>query len=141
MCATPQAKGQVQTAAVTLTESGRWVITGKARNKYPVYEATAVFDAGDEIIIKLRVTDSSGAGISGAQASIALSGPESLVLLSSVTNSEGEAEVSWATARPNKKGVGGTALGTYSAVVSGLNSTSHQWDEGPSELDFEIVAP
>lgn len=82
-----------------------------------------------------------GKNTAGAQAPIALSGPESLVLLSSVTNTEGEAEASWPTARPNKKGVGGTPFGSYSAVVSGLNSTSHQWDESPSELDFDIVAP
>jgi hypothetical protein len=139
MCATPEAKGQVQLAAVTLTETGRWITEGRARNKYPVYQATTVFDAGDEIIIKLRVTDSAGAGVSGAQASIAISGPESLVLLSSVSDSQGEAEARWATTRPNKKGIGGTTPGGYIAAVTGLNSTTHQWNGVPSELGFDIA--
>jgi hypothetical protein len=141
MCATPQARGQVQTAAVTLTETGRWITAGKARDKYPVYQATTVFDAGDEIIVKLRVTDSTGTGVGGAQASIAITGPESLVLLSSVTDSQGNAEARWATVKPNKRGVGGTTSGAYTAAVLGLNSTSHQWDGTPSELDFDIAAP
>ena len=141
LCATPQSPGQTQYASVAILETGHWVTEGKGRNRYPVYLASTEFPAGDEIIFKIRVTDESGTGISGTQASIAIYGPESVNLESLVTDSQGEAEATWATLRPNKKGIGGTAIGTYTAEITGIKSSTHQWNGIPGEWSFDIVLP
>jgi len=141
LCATPQSPGQTQYASAAVFETGHWVTEGKARNRYPVYQASTVFAAGDEIILRIKVTDESGIGIGGAQASISITGPESADLLSLLTDSQGEAEATWATVRPNKKGVGGTAVGAYSAAITGLKLSTHQWDGVAGEWSFTIVLP
>lgn len=141
LCATPQAPGQTQYASVAIYETGHWITEGRARNKYPVYETSTVFAAGDEIVIKVTVTDESGIGISGTQASIAITGPESVNLVSSITDSQGLAEVHWTTTSPNKKGVGGTATGVYTATVTGLSSATYEWDGAASTVNFSLVRP
>jgi len=141
LCATPQSPGQTQYASVAILESGHWVTEGKARNRYPVYYAATEFAAGDEIIFRIKITDESGIGIAGSQATLTIAGPESVNLVSLVTDSQGKAEAAWATVRPNKKGVGGTAIGDYAAAVTGLKSSTHQWDGVAGEWSFTIVLP
>lgn len=141
LCATPQPPGQVQTASATMEEIGHWVIEGKGRNRYPVFQPTELFYAGDEIVMRLRIINSDGSGISGAVATVAVTGPESADVVSSPSDSAGLAEARWTTARPNKKGVGGTAPGAYTATVIGLSSSTYNWDGVESSLNFSIVLP
>jgi hypothetical protein len=141
LCATPQAPGQTQYASVAIYETGRWITEGKARNRYPVYQASTVFAAGDEITFKIKVTDESGIGIGGSQASIAITGPEPVNLQASASDGQGLAEVRWTTTRPNKKGVGGTAPGSYTATITGLSSSEYQWDGTASTVNFSLVLP
>jgi hypothetical protein len=140
-CATPQPPGQVQEASVAMEEIGHWVLEGRGRNKYPVFQASTTFYAGDEIVVRLRVTDANGDGIGGAQALISITGPESVNLQASASDGQGGAEVRWPTARPNKKGIGGTATGVYTATVTGLSSATYEWDGAASTVNFSLVRP
>ncbi len=140
LCATPQPPGQVQTAGVAILETGRWIRQGKGKNATTVWEATSAFDAGDEVVIRMSVADEGGAGVNGATVTMAVSGPESANLTSTASDSQGLAEAAWQTQKPNKKGVGGTASGSYTATVTGLGSSSHQWDGVGAAVDFTIGA-
>jgi len=137
-CATPQTSGHQLTAGAAILETGRWVKSGRSRNRYPVYETTTEFVQGDEIVFKLLVTDSAGAPLPDARVSLAVSGPESADLVSTTTAADGTAEVLWQTKQPDKIGLGGTATGAYEAAVSGLSSATHNWDGAVDSVDFAV---
>ena len=54
--------------------------------------------------------------------------PGSTNLVSTVSGTDGAVEASWSTQAPNKKGNGGTPAGNYTIEVTGLNSSTHDWD-------------
>lgn len=138
MCATPQPPGHAETASVTIADTGRWVRVGKGKNAEIVWETTQSFNAGDEIVFLLNVSDDTGQPVSNANASMTIGVLETVSLTSTTSNSAGEAEASWATEAPNKKGGGGTTPGEYTATVTGLSSSSHAWDGVSVEVNFTI---
>jgi len=138
LCATPKSPGQTAFASVGELSTGRWVTQGKGKSATTVFEPTTSFAAGDEIIIRMNVTDENGAGVSGAAVNLAISGPESVNLVSTSSDSLGFAEASWKTQSPDRKGAGGTREGSYTATVTGLNAPAYQWDGVGSAVNFTI---
>jgi hypothetical protein len=140
LCATPESPGQTAFASVGGLAAGRWVTEGKGKNAITVFEEPASFAAGDEIIIRMSITDENGDGVSGGTVNLAVTGLESVNLVSTFSDADGTAEATWQTQKPNRKGSGGTAEGCYTATVSGLNAPAHQWDGVGSAVNFTIGA-
>jgi hypothetical protein len=138
MCATPQPPGQQPTAGVLSIQSGKWVREGKGKNATETFVFTTGFAAGDEIILRMLVTDQGGAPLPGATVDLTITGPENTSISSGVSAVDGSAEALWATQKPNKKGLGGTASGSYTATVSGLSTPSLDWDGVVTTVGFTI---
>ncbi len=138
LCSTPPPPGQEAAAGVISMQSGKWVTKGKGKNKTQTFVFTTDFAAGDELVFRMLVTDQGGAALPGATVNLTVSGPENTSISSGVSDASGNAEALWTTQSPNKKGVGGTANGSYTATVSGLSAPSHDWDGLAYKVDLTI---
>jgi hypothetical protein len=136
-CATPQPPGQQSLAGVGEMVSG-WYRMGKGRNATLEWRLTDQFFQGDDIVIRARVTDQQGTPLSNAKIDFAIRGPENVDLVSGNSDADGYAEATWSTAKANKRGVGGTAVGAYTATVSGLSISNHSWDGVGTQITFDI---
>ena len=105
-----------------------WVTEGKGRHATTTFVATTNFTAGDEIVIRAIVRDESGNPVPDATVSLALTGPEPADILTGSSDNDGNAEATWLTQAPNKKGNGGTTPGTYTVTVSGVTASGYTWD-------------
>jgi hypothetical protein len=109
--------------------------SGKGQKR--VFNLATTFLQGDTVVVRVKVTDADGLPVSGASAEITISGPETLVLTTGQSDADGWAEASWSTKKP-KRGQGGTALGTYTAEISNLSSSTHNWDGVATFIEFAI---
>ena len=88
-----------------------------------------VFQRGDTVIIRAHVADNdTQLPVGNAEVSIAVTGPESPPFDPATSNSSGVAEWNWQTQAPNKRGRGGTSLGSYTATVTELTADGYTWD-------------
>ncbi len=94
---------------------------GKGKNATEVFDETNLFTAGDAVVIRGVVT-LSDAALAGASVTVTI---DANTELSAMSDEQGNFEVIWETTAPNKKGVGGTDPGDYTAVVTSVIS-----DEG-----------
>lgn len=141
LCATPNNQGQEvpPEIGVDLIETGKWVTTGKGKNKVISFEVTNQFNAGDQVIIRAHVIDSSkGTDFADAAVSLQISGPETQSLISGPSDGGGWAEASWQTEGPNKKGQGGTTPGQYSTTVTDVVTGGYEWDGIATSTEFTI---
>jgi len=135
LCATPQNQGQtMDPAGVDTMETGRWV--GKGKNQ--TFELTITLDAGDSVVIRARVTDGAGIPVASATVEVTVGGPESVVLNSGPSDADGWAEATWNTQAPNKKGLGGTTVGSYTATTSNVTVSGYHWDMVTTSAIFSL---
>ena len=137
LCATPQSQGQSSTASVSIVDTGRIVRVGKGKHATEEYQSTAVFTAGDPVIIRLRVTDESGAPLSGATAALSVSAPENTTLTSAASDADGNAEAGWSTRAASRKKAG-TQPGVYTLNVTGLDAGAYGWDNVSDSVQVTI---
>ncbi len=136
MCATPNSCGHLAAGApagVDQMLSGMWVTTGKGPNKTTTFQPMTTFNAGDAVVIQASVVDGTGLAVADATVELTISGPETVPLTTGPSNVDGIAEATWQTAKPNKRGVGGTTPGTYVATVTNVTTACYTWDEVPTE--------
>jgi PKD repeat protein len=117
--------------------TGKYVTSGKGRNKTTLFSPITIFDAGDEVIIRATVMDASTGPVANATVEIEISGPETIYLTSEPSNSDGVAEAKWKTSPPRKK-KSGTATGLYTATVTTVAADGYIWDEELSSTGFMI---
>jgi hypothetical protein len=143
ICVTPTNPGQ-ETDPVGVTEmlTGKWVTTGKGRDKATVFEIIelpASFNQGEAIVIRAKVTDGvTEQPISNATVDILVSGPDTTSLTSGPSDAGGLAEATWNTQAPNKKGHGGTTPGSYTATTVDITATGYHWDNAKTSVGFDI---
>ena len=87
------------------------------------------------------VDESTGLPVANANVDFAISGPETAVVTSGPSGADGVAEGSWTTAGPNKKGQGGTTLGTYTVTVTGITANGYTWNGTEIAVTFTLSAP
>jgi hypothetical protein len=133
VCTTVSNQGSTS-AGVTQIDTGKYVKSGKITN----FELTSAFVQGDAIVFRLEVKDSDGSPISSARVDLLISGPSTVQLTSSTTNTQGMTEVTWTTSAPNKKGVGGTPTGSYKVEVVGVTATGYVWNGTRTSAVFTI---
>jgi cytochrome c553 len=140
LCAIPNAGGQLSVGVETL-ETGRYVKQGKGKNAVTVYEPLVTsFTAGEGVVIRSHVIDvATGQPLQNATVDISITKPEPVInLTTGPSDINGIAEVIWQTQAPNKKGVGGTTLGTYTATTANVTATGYTWDGLATFTTFDI---
>lgn len=90
------------------------------------------------IQVKATVKDASGLALSNANVDIVIGGPETVTLTSNPSDASGIAEAHWQTQKPNKRGQGGTAVGTYTASTTDVTVTGYHWDGVTTSTTFFI---
>jgi hypothetical protein len=137
LCATPTNQGQeTDPAGVEDTmETGYW--TGKGKNRQ--FVTTDVFAPGDAVVIRARVLDgATGLPVANATVEVVIGGPETTTLNTGPSGADGWAEATWQTQKPNKKGQGGTALGSYTATTTSVTASGYHWDGVTTSTTFTL---
>lgn len=124
-------------ASVTILETGR-LIRKKGSYSTPYFQATTKFAVGEKIVIRLNILSEQDELISAANATLEISGPQSIRLISSKSKTSEYAEAIWSTARPNGQDTVGTPEGRYVIQVSGLDSLTHTWDGTSESTEVQI---
>lgn len=141
VCAIPNNPGQTR-AGVSDLATGRYETTGKGKNKVTVFVLTDAFVQGDVVFFQATVVDAStGLPIANASVDLSISGPESTSLTSGPSGADGVAEASWVTEAPNRKGQGGTQIGSYTVTVTGVTADGYTWDGTETTTTFTISSP
>jgi hypothetical protein len=134
LCATPQNQGQTtDPAGVSTMETG--IYTGKGKDK--TYTAQTTFNAGDGVVIRAYVVDGNGLPIADATVDLLITGPESLTLVTGVSDANGMAEATWQTKAPGKRNPG-TTPGTYTVETKGVTAAGYHWDGVTTSATFTI---
>jgi fibronectin type 3 domain-containing protein len=138
LCATTQPAGQTGAAGTSALTTGSIVTTGKGKNQQQTYEQSTTFSAGEDVVIRMTVTDEAGSPVSDATVTLLVDGPSTATLTTSVSDGTGFAEATWPTSAPNKKGNGGTPTGSYTITVNGLSSATHDWDMQATSVSIDL---
>ncbi|MEJ2759749.1 MAG: Ig-like domain-containing protein [Anaerolineales bacterium] len=112
------------------------VYTGKGKNQ--TFTETSSFTGGDTIVFRATVLDGNGVPVSNAKVTFTVTGPENITITSGPSDASGLAEASWSTSAPNKRGQGGTTLGSYEVVVSDVVASGYLWDGNAIPQAFTI---
>jgi hypothetical protein len=135
LCATPNNQGQTgQLVGVSLMETG--IYTGKGKNQQ--FQSQTAFTAGDTVVVRAHVLGEDGLPVSNATIEITIGGPETVTLNSNPSDTDGWAEATWQTQKSNKKGVGGTTPGEYSASTTGVTASGYNWDSVTTNATFSV---
>ncbi len=134
LSAIPNNNGQAtDPASVSQVETG--INTGKGKNK--TFNLQTTFNAGDGVVIRVKVVDSAGQPIPDATVDLLITGPESLTLVTGLSDAAGIAEANWHTTAP-KKNNPGTTSGSYTVEVKGITATGYHWDGVGTLATFTI---
>ena len=109
------------------------LISGKGNNK--TFNATTVFSAGDEVIIRATVSDQDGNPVPGATVTIDITGQDSATITSEPSDANGVVQASWKT---NNKGKNPTPGGGYTATTSNVTATGYSWDGVATSTTFTL---
>ena len=89
--------------------------------------------------MRARVIDRvTGLRIANATVEITIGGPETVTLNNNPSDADGWAEAAWQTQKPDKKGQGGTAPGSYTASVTNVRASGYHWDTVTTSATFTI---
>jgi hypothetical protein len=135
LCAIPQSQGQTtDPAGVSEMETG--IYTGKGKTKTFTFQIS--FNAGDDVVIRANVLDGvTGSAIADATVDLLITGPESLTLVTGLSDATGAAEATWPTQAPRKNNPG-TTPGAYTVTVKGVTAAGYHWDGVTTSTTFTI---
>jgi hypothetical protein len=136
LSAIPTNQGQTtDPAGVSAIETG--IYTGKGKTK--TYEPLTLFTAGDGVVIRALVLAPpvTGSPLPDATVELLITGPESLTLVTGVSDAAGIAEVTWQT-QAQRKNNPGTAPGDYTVQTKGVTATGYHWDGLTTTTTFTI---
>jgi hypothetical protein len=135
LCAIPTTQGQAtDPAGVSTMETG--IYTGKGGGR--TYTPETVFNAGEDVVIRATVMDSAtGLPLADATVDLLITGPESLTLVTGLSDATGITEATWNTKAPKGKNPG-TATGAYTVTVKGVTAAGYHWDGVTISTDFTV---
>jgi hypothetical protein len=141
LCATPTNPGQIIYAGVDMVKTGKWITQGKGKDATTTFNSTKSFTAGDAIVIQAHVVSEDSVALPNAIVTITIKDHNGVTLATLDTgpsNANGEAEVTWQTQKPNKRGQGGTPSGVYSAETTNLSVSGYEWNGVKTNTTFCI---
>jgi len=115
------------------------LITGKYAKRSTTLDTTSPLYPGDSIVFRATIKDSSGQPVANATASIAVTGPTTMTVLTGPSDVKGISEGIWKTSAPSRKSTG-TPKGTYTGTVSGVTASGYVWDALQTSVQFTITA-
>jgi hypothetical protein len=135
LCAIPNSVGLLtDPAGVTLLQTGLYVGPGPVFTFNP----QSAFNAGNEVVFRAHVVDNlTGLPLPGATVDLLITGPETLTLVTGLSDANGVAEGAWQTARPTRRNPG-TTPGAYTVQVKGVTATGYHWDGVTTSANFTI---
>jgi hypothetical protein len=135
LCAIPQSQGQTTApAGVSALETGTY--TGKGQNKS--FNPQTSFTPGDGVVIRTYVDDVlTGLPLADATVDLLITGPETLTLITGLSDGSGMAEATWQTQAPRKNNPG-TTPGDYTVTVKGITATGYHWDGVTTDTTFTL---
>jgi hypothetical protein len=135
LCAIPENQGQVtDPAGVSTMETG--IYTGKGKAK--TFQAQTTFNAGDGVVIRTYVVDNvTGLPLANATVDLLITGPETLTLVTGLSDANGVAEVTWQTKAAGKRNPG-TTPGNYTVQTKNVTATGYHWDGVTTSVTFTI---
>jgi len=135
LSAIPTNPGQTtDPAGVSTMETG--VYAGKGKTK--TFTPQITFVAGDGVVIRAYVVDGvTGLPVPDATVDLLITGPESLTLITGLSDATGMAEATWNTQAPRKNNPG-TLPGNYTVEVKGITAAGYHWDGVPIRVTFTI---
>jgi hypothetical protein len=138
ICAIPNNQGQARVGVGNL-ETGLYQKTGKGKSATITFVPTTDFNQGDGVVIRALVLDqTTQLPVQNGTVEIDISGPETVGVTTGPSDGNGIAEVTWQTQKPNKKGVGGTAPGSYAATTTNVTAAGYTWDGVMTNTTFTI---
>ena len=121
-------------AGAAAIETG--IITGKGNSQ--TYTTQTIFNPGDGVVIRVTLIDGiTGLPVADAVVDLLITGPESLTLVTGLSDATGVAEVTWQTKAPRKNNAG-TLPGNYTVEVKGITATGYHWDGISTSTTFTI---
>jgi hypothetical protein len=129
---------QVPQAGVYAFSTGKYVTTGTKKNKVTSFVATSTFTRGDGVVFRVQMVSEDLQPLANATATITITGPQSQVLTTGISGADGYAEATWQTSAPNKRGIGGTPVGNYSATVTDVSVSGYIWDGDQRTIQFTL---
>jgi len=107
------------------------------------FSQTTTLTRGNTVVFRATATDSLGAPIAGATVTLSITGPNGTTstnksIITGATNASGQADATWATTAPNKRGAGGTLKGTYIYKITGVSASGYTWDGNQSQGSFVL---
>ena len=115
------------------------LMTGKYAKRSTNPGPTSSFFPGDSIVFRATIKDSSGQPVAGATASIVVTGPKGMTILTGPSDANGIADGIWKTSAPSRKSTR-TPTGTYTGTVSGVTAGGYVWDAFRRPYDFHNTA-
>jgi hypothetical protein len=90
------------------------------------------------VVFRAQVVDNlTGLPLPGATVDLLITGPETLTLVTGLSDASGIAEATWRTVRPTRWNPG-TTPGNYTVQVKGVTATGYHWDGVTTSANFII---
>jgi len=132
-----QVQPQLQVGADSIS-TGRYVTTGTKKNKVTTFELASTFTRGEGVVFRVEIVDQDSRFLAKATATIAITGPQPQVFTTGPSNVDGIAEATWQTSKPNKRGIGGTPTGSYTATITNVSASNYTWDGVQIHIGFSL---
>ena len=136
---TDSVKVNMQSTQPQQTAGVATLITGKYPKRSTTLTPTGTFAPGDSIVFRATIKNAGGQPVANATASIAVTGPTTMTVLTGPSDVNGIAEGIWKTSAPSRKSAG-TPTGGYTGTVSGVTAGGYVWDNVKTSVPFTITA-
>jgi hypothetical protein len=138
ICVIPNNQGQAR-IGIDNIDTGIYQRIGKGKKATVEFVLTNTFVQGDGVVIRALVLDkSTQQPVQNTVVEIEITGPEFVLLTTGPSDSNGIAETTWQTEKPNKRGKGGTILGAYTSTTTNVTATGYTWDGVLKNTTFTI---
>jgi len=134
---TDTVKVNVQATVPQQTAGVVSLVTGKYVKKTTNLTQASLFTRGDSIVFRSTIRNAGGQPVPNATASIAVTGPQSMTILTGPSDANGIADGIWKTSAPSRKSTG-TPVGTYTGKVYGVTASGYVWDTTATTVTFTL---
>lgn len=113
------------------------LVTGKYAKRSTSFTQTSTFAPGDSIVFRATIKNS-GQPVPNATASIAVTGPTTMTVLTGPSDANGIADGIWKTSARLRKSAG-TPTGDYTGTVTGVTASGYVWDGAAKTVSFTLT--
>jgi hypothetical protein len=128
-CVVDVAEANTKSVDINELGTGTYVTSGRGKNKSTAFVVTDAFGAGESVVIRVYVVDATdGRPLANVAVEITVTGPETAIFLTGLSDANGMVEAKWTTSRPKNRVKPGTPSGTYTATVNNVTADGYAWE-------------